>query len=83
MENVNTGDFPRDVPEPIPLIAPMWSSSIKSLTVNYSITADPDVLQQVVNMISRNSDLSDYQPSLAVVLTMEADIAGIDADVSL
>ena len=85
MENVlpNTLFFPRDVPDPIPLIAPI-GANIRSLTVNYSITEDPDVLQQVVNMISsRNSNLSDYQPSLAVVLNMEADIIGVNDHVSL
>lgn len=53
-----------------PLIAPLWSN-FEPVTINYRVAEDPDTLQQVVDMIaSRNPELTDYQPSLAVVVTV-------------
>ena len=71
---MNLGGFnklPRDSSPLIPLIIPMWAN-FEPLTISYRVTQDPDTLQQVASMITaRNSDLSDYQPSIAVVVTVE------------
>ena len=64
--------FPRvAMDDPMPLIAPLWTD-FRSVTTLYRVTNDSDTLQLVRDMIvSRNPALSDYQPSVALVVTME------------
>ena len=67
-------DFPRDSDPRIPLIAPLWVEYVTrpGLRVLHRVTEDPETLELVARMISeRNSELSDYQPSLAVIVTLE------------
>ena len=60
----------------IPLIVPLWAN-FRPLTISYRVTEDTDTLQQVTEMIAdRNPELSSYQPSLAVVITV------VDAELS-
>ena len=75
--------LPSDSDPLIPLIVPMWAN-FKPLTINYRVTQDPETLQQVASMIiARNPDLSDYQPSIAVVVTVvEAQVEFTDVSVS-
>ena len=75
--------LPSDSSPLIPLIVPMWAN-FKPLTINYRVTSDTDTLRQVAGMIaSRNTDLSDYQPSIAVVVTVEdAQVEFTDVKVS-
>ena len=62
--------FPR-MDNSMPLIAPLWTD-IRSVTTLYRVTNDSDTLQLVRDMVvSRNPALSDYQPSVALVVTME------------
>ena len=65
-------EFPRESAPLLPLIAPLWANFRKPLTIHYRVTGDPNTLQQVTEMIAyRNPELRDYQPSLAVVATVE------------
>ena len=75
--------LPRESPPLVPLIIPVWAN-FRPFIISYRVTQDPDTLQQVVSMItSRNSDLSNYHPSLAVVVTVEdAQIDFTDVTVS-
>lgn len=62
--------FPRFIYPELPLIAPLWAS-FRSVQLHYRVAQDNQTLQQVVHMIStRNGDLNDYRPKLAVVLTV-------------
>jgi 5'-3' exonuclease len=55
----------------MPIIAPLWTD-FRSANTMYRVTDDPDTLQLVREMISsRNPNLRNYQPSLAVVVTVE------------
>ena len=71
-EDVNGfAEFPRDPSPSIPLIAPLWAN-FRPLTISYRVAEDADTLQQVTDMIAqRNPQLRGYQPSLAVVVTVE------------
>ena len=75
--------LPRDSSTLIPLIVPLWAN-FRPLTIGYRVSQDPDTLQQVASMItSLNPDLSDYHPSLAVVMTVEnAQVEFTDVTVS-
>ena len=75
--------LPSDSDPLVPLIVPMWAN-FRPLTINYRVTQDPETLQQVASMITgRNPDLSDYQPSIAVVVTVvEAQVEFTDVSVS-
>ena len=63
--------LPSDSDPLIPLIVPM-KANLRPFTINYRVTQDPETLQQVAGMIAdRNPNLSEFNPSLAVVVTVE------------
>lgn len=62
--------FPHDFG--IPMIAPLWAdlTFVLSGSVYSKATDDPATLEQVVHIITDlNPGLSDYQPTLVVVVT--------------
>ena len=69
-------ELPLNSDSPIPLVIPLWAN-FRPLTISYRVTEDTHTLQQVTEMIAdRNPELSSYQPSLAVVITV------VDAELS-
>lgn len=69
--NYDPSPFPLS-DEFVPIIAPLWAdfNFTDSGAVYSRVTSDSDTLDQVVEMITNlNPSLSDYQPSLAVVVT--------------
>ena len=80
---VTVTGLPRVSSPHVPLIVPLWAN-FKPLTISYRVSQDPETLLQVTSMItSRNPDLSEYNPSLAVVVTVEdAQIEFTDVTVS-
>jgi hypothetical protein len=61
--------FPR-TDDIMPIIAPLWTD-FRSVNTMYRVIDDPVTLQLVREMISsRNPKMSNYQPSLAVVVTV-------------
>ena len=65
--------MPCDLPcTPVPVIAPAWTDWTfeDSGTIYYGVAQDQVTLNQVVGMITDvNPELSDYQPTLAVIVT--------------
>ena len=77
MTSNQISDFPRNEEPQIPLIAPLWVGFTAPLTVFHRVAEDAETLELVTQMVAqKNSEFSDYQPSLAVIVTMEeVDIA--------
>ena len=56
-----------------PIIAPFWTYLVPEDSVYYRTTNDTFIMERIVNIITTglNQNFSDYQPSLAIIVTWE------------